>query len=107
MDDAQKLLDEIYKARKSGKDLDPGISPSRKESSNEGINSALGLPKGTVIKSAPMPMPNIDPNRMIDTPFGKVRQGDIEYRKKGGKVSSASKRADGCATKGKTRGRMV
>jgi hypothetical protein len=27
--------------------------------------------------------------------------------KKGGKVSSASKRADGCAIKGKTRGRMV
>jgi hypothetical protein len=27
--------------------------------------------------------------------------------KKGGKVSSASKRADGIATKGKTRGRMV
>ena len=27
--------------------------------------------------------------------------------KKGGKVSSASKRADGCAVKGKTRGRMV
>ena len=27
--------------------------------------------------------------------------------KKGGKVGSASKRADGCAIKGKTRGRMV
>ena len=27
--------------------------------------------------------------------------------KKGGKVSSASSRADGCATKGKTRGKMV
>jgi hypothetical protein len=27
--------------------------------------------------------------------------------KKGGKVSSASKRADGCAQRGKTRGRMV
>jgi len=26
---------------------------------------------------------------------------------KGGKVSSASKRADGCATKGKTKGRFV
>jgi hypothetical protein len=26
---------------------------------------------------------------------------------KGGSVSSASKRADGCATKGKTKGRMV
>ena len=30
-----------------------------------------------------------------------------EGMKKGGMVSSASKRADGCATKGKTRGRMV
>jgi hypothetical protein len=27
--------------------------------------------------------------------------------KKGGSVSSASKRADGCATKGKTRGKFV
>jgi hypothetical protein len=27
--------------------------------------------------------------------------------KKGGKVSSASKRADGCAVKGKTKGKMV
>lgn len=27
--------------------------------------------------------------------------------KKGGSVSSASKRADGCATRGKTKGRMV
>ena len=27
--------------------------------------------------------------------------------KKGGKVSSASKRADGCAIKGKTRGTMI
>jgi len=30
-----------------------------------------------------------------------------EGMKKGVKVSSASKRADGCATKGKTKGRMV
>jgi hypothetical protein len=33
--------------------------------------------------------------------------GQPTQMKKGGKVSSASKRADGCATKGKTRGRMV
>ena len=32
---------------------------------------------------------------------------DVKGYKVGGKVSSASKRADGCATKGKTRGRMV
>jgi hypothetical protein len=34
--------------------------------------------------------------------------GDVVGAKKGGMIkSSASKRADGCATKGKTRGRMV
>lgn len=37
-------------------------------------------------------------DRMKDKPAG---------MKAGGSVSSASKRADGCATKGKTRGRMV
>lgn len=31
----------------------------------------------------------------------------MTYMKKGGSVSSASKRADGCATKGKTRGKFV
>ena len=31
----------------------------------------------------------------------------VSGMKKGGKVSSASKRADGCCIKGKTKGRMV
>jgi len=35
-----------------------------------------------------------------------VKKFDENY-KKGGKVSSASKRADGCATKGKTKGRII
>jgi hypothetical protein len=34
-------------------------------------------------------------------------QGYIPRMKAGGKVSSASKRADGCCVKGKTKGRMV
>ena len=34
------------------------------------------------------------------------RRKEVPY-KKGGSVSSASKRADGCAVKGKTRGKMV
>ena len=33
--------------------------------------------------------------------------GNVTGMKKGGKVSSASKRADGCAIKGKTKGKMV
>ena len=32
---------------------------------------------------------------------------NVATMKKGGSVSSASKRADGCATKGKTRGKLV
>jgi hypothetical protein len=33
--------------------------------------------------------------------------GAVKKMAKGGSVSSASKRADGCAIKGKTKGRMV
>ena len=33
--------------------------------------------------------------------------GKVKKMAKGGKVSSASKRADGCCTKGKTKGRFV
>ena len=41
--------------------------------------------------------------------FRRLDEEDVEEMglKKGGKVLSASKRADGCATKGKTRGKMV
>ena len=34
-------------------------------------------------------------------------EGPTENKAKGGKVGLASKRADGCAQRGKTRGRMV
>jgi hypothetical protein len=47
-------------------------------------------------------------------PLGKQEATDIKKKAKGGKVkkmakggSTASKRADGCAVKGKTKGRMV
>jgi hypothetical protein len=38
---------------------------------------------------------------------GKMNRDISKNMKAGGKVSSASKRADGCAVKGKTRGRIV
>ena len=38
----------------------------------------------------------------------RVSMGDLlEKKAKGGSVGAASKRADGCCTKGKTRGKMV
>jgi len=36
-----------------------------------------------------------------------AKKSTPEKKRAGGTVGSASKRADGCATKGKTRGRMV
>jgi len=41
--------------------------------------------------------------------YNKKKGGMIKTKKmaKGGSVSSASKRADGCATKGKTKGRII
>ena len=44
--------------------------------------------------------------RMYKQGLGMKPSTDYEY-KKGGKVLSASKRADGCAIKGKTKGKMV
>lgn len=38
---------------------------------------------------------------------GEAQQKANQGMKKGGKVSSASKRADGCAIRGKTKGKMV
>ena len=42
----------------------------------------------------------------IEDEKSRKKISDMGY-KKGGKVSSASSRADGCATKGKTRGTMI
>lgn len=48
-------------------------------------------------------------NETVEAGEGMKRGGKAKSKKyaKGGKVSSASKRADGCATKGKTKGRFV
>ena len=42
-----------------------------------------------------------------NVPLDKMLKMNKMYYKAGGKVSSASKRADGCAVRGKTKGRMV
>ena len=52
----------------------------------------------------PMGPPPMGPSTGVPLPMaGKP----MPRMKKGGKVSSASKRADGCAIKGKTRGKMM
>ena len=48
-----------------------------------------------------------EPVMAMEAGEGMKRGGKVKKMAKGGSVSSASKRADGCATKGKTKGRFV
>ena len=43
----------------------------------------------------------------IENDMGPLPKKPVKKFSKGGSVSSASKRADGCATKGKTKGRII
>ena len=65
-------------------------------------------------KVPPKPMPRRSPDpadagiytaEMGNPPW--PDEGPVRKKAKGGSVSSASKRADGCAQRGKTRGRFV
>lgn len=51
--------------------------------------------------------PKTNPFADVLKPTGMKKGGKAKAYKSGGSVSSASKRADGCAVKGKTKGRMV
>ena len=78
--------------------------------------SMAGAGRGMVNPSMPGPTPDMSayvPRRTpgslsdMDRPGTRVRYENEDTYKKGGKVSSASRRADGIATKGKTRGRYL
>jgi hypothetical protein len=82
-----------------------------------GIGKALGMKKkGTATSSGRgLGLENLVKQAQTQNALqeGQARVAPVKAAgmKKGGKVkgssSSASKRADGCATKGKTRGRMI
>ena len=77
-------------------------SESRSRTSNEKISDMLDrLGGGNRVGMIP---PKID--SFGSTP-GAKKGGMVKKMAKGGSVSSASKRADGCAVKGKTRGKML
>jgi len=66
------------------------------------VNKALDLALGNPHESA---------KRGLEQGYAEMRAAkkteSTKGMKKGGKVGSASKRADGCCTKGKTKGRMI
>jgi hypothetical protein len=91
----------------SGKSLDSEIIDNRKP-----MPVKIGG-RNMDVKSAPVPSIEADdPNAMVELPGrNKVKRSNIKpvempEFEKGGKVSSASSRADGIAQKGKTKGRI-
>jgi hypothetical protein len=85
-------IKDLEKAVKEGK-LEDKMPSSKKDLYVEGKKLVSPLMPGSKRKDLE-----------IDTPEFK---GKIVPMKKGGKVSSASKRADGIAQRGKTRGRVI
>ena len=82
----------------------PPIAPSRLEELND---------NRLYKKSKPVKMPELKTKDTGDKMEVEIKSEKIKgYEnakpmKKGGSVSSASKRADGCATKGNTKGRII
>jgi hypothetical protein len=99
--------------------LDQGLKGAKKLISPMAVASAMGpaaavaMPKGTFKKPVDDIMSAADKYRGARNALNSAdREMEAQDRResrmaKGGSVSSASKRADGCAQKGKTKGRMV
>jgi uncharacterized protein (DUF169 family) len=104
---AKKLKEQMDRQDTYKRSLDLMNQPSKTTVATpanvpERSNSASSAPiKATAIE--------INPRMMEEEEDAMKRLSPASTMKKGGRVkaSSASKRADGCAKKGKTRGRMV
>jgi len=95
--DLRKLVKEIEAQRAKGevKDVDP-------ETFAEIENKAGLKDLDAKFKKADSVTPRPPARERM-----KAAMSELDGMKKGGKVSSASARADGCAVRGKTKGRIV
>jgi hypothetical protein len=84
-------MKELDRLATTGKMIDQGIVPPSMPMAPQGM-----APQGMAPQAMPM------------APQGPgMKKGGVVKAKTKAKASSASKRADGCAIKGKTRGKMV
>lgn len=104
----------IGKALSKGMGLLPAIASGAMGEKNKGF--ALGILPGMLYKQNAKKDEAEERARMEAEAEGRAMPTEVVKAKKGGKVkkmakggsvSSASKRADGCAVRGKTKGRMV
>ena len=94
---ARRLADQVETERTA-----PLTSKLKKPDSNPMLIPAL---LADTVRSKATGVKDRSPEEM-DELTREVKRGSKNFAK-GGSVGSASKRADGCATKGKTKGRMI
>ncbi len=85
-------------------------SGARQGTFKRGLREFLGIDKEEPVKGVNVPSGATAVERMRkmrDEKYSKKSGGSVSYKSGGMVKSSASKRADGCATKGKTKGKMV
>jgi len=84
-------------------------APSRGRYDQNGpIGDLMDLIRGSARRGRGNPNPSVYRNSQADQePVGNKKGGHIKKMAKGGSVSSASKRGDGIASRGKTKGRMI
>jgi hypothetical protein len=95
---------------RDARDAEKGMSRGTRTTSMAGAGRGMVNPSAassTPDMSAYVPRRTPGPLSDTDRPGTRVRYENEDTYKKGGKVSSASRRADGIATKGKTRGRYL
>ena len=72
-----------------------------------GVTPKVGIAAGRTADPTVMKAMRAASGKKDEDEMGMKHGGKVKKYAKGGSVSSASKRADGCAIKGKTRGKMV
>jgi len=97
-EDEKKRIKDMAKKERMKKILTEDMERFGPREESEPIKIPMGAGVGRVLEPKPMGKKK----------GGKIGKGMTKNNyKKGGKVSSCSKRADGCAVKGKTKGRMI
>jgi hypothetical protein len=95
-------------AKEIGKRVAKKIAENPQKALLGGTSAALGSGTALVDAVTPDEIPRDQGVRMIKKLLKKEEtEAEPEKKRSGGKVSSASKRADGCAQRGKTKGRMI
>jgi hypothetical protein len=83
--------------------LNRGVSKVKKAILGSDVDNELALEQMRNMDAKSPDTAQAKVNRLL----GRKKGGTVSSYKSGGKVSSASKRADGCAVKGKTKGRFI